>query len=190
MSLIYVMQAAHGVKVGITRREIERRRSNLESQSGIPISIAATFECDPDKLTSVEWRAHLILAPHRAIGEWFNCTAEEAIDAVRQALLPVGPQSAEKPAARTLSPDEVTLEVDRLVAAGIRVELAALYVLGGAATSRQIASVLHGEPPTHGETLSIGRRLYGLENLGQSRRDGVGWRLTERSLAEIGLVSA
>lgn len=62
---------------------------------------------------------------------------------------------------------------------GVPQHVAVLRALGGRASSAQIAAVVHGETPTRGQVVSVGRRMRGLETSGYLRRAGTDWLVTE-----------
>ena len=45
------------------------------------------FEAKPDRVREVERQAHELLRDKALGGEWFDCTAEEAIEAVKAAIV-------------------------------------------------------------------------------------------------------
>lgn len=175
---LYVFAASHAVKVGITRSDPERRRESLEAAGGHRVSIIAVYPCGDRNPWLVEREVQESLAHARTYGEWFTCTADEAVAAV-EAVLARRPLPYMEATTVEVEPSLLADEVERRVRDdGERPELAALSVLGGRATSRQIASVLYGEPPEFSATLSIGRRMYGLQNRGYLTRRADEWLLT------------
>lgn len=66
-----------------------------------------------------------------------------------------------------------------LVGRGMPEEVAVVQELGGRATSREIASVIHSPPLTRGQVVSVGRRMRGLETRGYLRRQGDEWVVAE-----------
>lgn len=84
---VYVIKAAHGVKVGLTIMPIEVRHADLERSTGLRLTIEATFPFeDRPQAYVVEQAAHWLLREWRTIGEWFSCSAEEAAEAVTQVI--------------------------------------------------------------------------------------------------------
>lgn len=164
-----VFAAPHGVKVGVTTGRVELRRADVEAASGQPVTVAYTVDCDRTRIRGLERRVREALREHRTHGEWFACQPEVAVQAVKNAVS--GSDAALPDPAELPSPDEI----NELVAQGVQPELAALRLLGGRATSRQIATALLERPPTVGETVSVGRRLHGLQNRSYLHRDGDEW---------------
>ncbi|HMN36269.1 MAG TPA: GIY-YIG nuclease family protein [Hyphomicrobium sp.] len=80
---IYVIRSEPGpVKIGITGN-VSRRLSYLRTASAVPLHLAYAGETEAD-VESVERQVHSILAERRMSGEWFNVSAQEAVEAVLQ----------------------------------------------------------------------------------------------------------
>lgn len=87
--LVYVIGPDVGPqKIGIALRPALRVR---EIQTGNPAALRVALEFDPEECAAlqVERRAHWLLHEVRLNGEWFDATPEQAIAAVRQALIDV-----------------------------------------------------------------------------------------------------
>lgn len=82
---VYVMKSISGlVKIGVSARP-DVRRAALETGSGFSVSIVETF--GPfNRATAIESAAHDSLSSRRQCGEWFDCEASAATDAVRRAI--------------------------------------------------------------------------------------------------------
>lgn len=93
---IYVFSAAHGVKVGVTRGPVEKRRHGLELTVGLPITFEGAWECRDRNLHMVEAAAFERLAEHRLLGEWFSCSPAAACAAVAQILDEVPPAAEQE----------------------------------------------------------------------------------------------
>lgn len=78
MKFIYVMESTSGlVKIGVSK-DVLKRRTHLENQSGFGIKIVAEF--GPfNAATRLEKMAHEELKSHRAGGEWFAVSAQKAV---------------------------------------------------------------------------------------------------------------
>lgn len=84
---VYVIKAAHGVKVGLTIMPIKSRHADLERATGLPLTVEATFPFeDRSQAYVTEQAAHWLLRDSRLTGEWFSCSAEEATQAVTQVI--------------------------------------------------------------------------------------------------------
>lgn len=78
---VYVMRSGTGLcKVGVTK-DIEKRRAVLERGSGFAVVVVHIF--GPfNSAKRLEASAHQSLAQHRRSGEWFDCPAEHAVQAI------------------------------------------------------------------------------------------------------------
>lgn len=86
--LVYVLDADHGVKVGITQQTIEQRVDDLRRSSGL-VEITVTRVWPRAKWSDarmIERAAHGLLDECRTVGEWFHCHPFEACDAVERAI--------------------------------------------------------------------------------------------------------
>lgn len=72
------------VKIGITDN-LTTRKNSLEGACGCKLAVAYNTHYLIDAVR-YENIAHGILAEHRGIGEWFNVTPEQAIEAVKTAV--------------------------------------------------------------------------------------------------------
>ena len=87
---IYVIASEAGpVKIGIAT-DVPTRLSALKTGSPWPLSLAAAVEVEGSSAERLERSSHEALADRRMTGEWFNCSAEEAIKAVRNAADSLG----------------------------------------------------------------------------------------------------
>lgn len=86
-ALVYVAEADHGVKIGITIGEIEKRLTDLARASGLHPVLVRTWRL---RSRSDAWQteqiAHWLLRDTRTVGEWFHCHPFEAVEAVERAL--------------------------------------------------------------------------------------------------------
>lgn len=83
-SFVYVIeQSGSGfLKVGLAD-DPARRLHGLQGASPVALELAHSARCASREIAAqVEYRAHTILAQHRARGEWFSCDASAAIAAV------------------------------------------------------------------------------------------------------------
>ena len=74
-------------KVGSTgniRSRLNGYKVGLPFELGLIFAISAGTDGEH---IMIERKAHSMLSPKKVRGEWFNCTAYEAIDAVRQAAV-------------------------------------------------------------------------------------------------------
>jgi len=83
---LYVLDADHGTKVGITTQTIEQRVDDLRRGSGFEARVVATFDfVNAVEARTVERIAHWLLRDDRTHGEWFHTHPLVAADAVRRA---------------------------------------------------------------------------------------------------------
>jgi len=81
---VYLIQAPHGVKVGVSVRPQKRIR-DIETQGGF--STLRTWISEPARNAfSVESAAHAALRDSRLVGEWFGCAFEVALSAIHAAM--------------------------------------------------------------------------------------------------------
>lgn len=71
------------VKVGYSKNDPELRAKEL-NHTGSPHPYLVEYELLIDEPFNVEQRAHKILSSKREAKEWFRCTSEEAIAAIKQ----------------------------------------------------------------------------------------------------------
>lgn len=82
---VYVFEAPHAVKIGVTSGSPERRARDVQNASGMRVTVAEAFRCDRmEDAGRLESRAHRALEGHRIYGEWFTLPAEAAVAAVRE----------------------------------------------------------------------------------------------------------
>lgn len=87
---IYVIASEAGpVKIGIAT-DVQSRLSALKTASPWPLSLAAAVEVESGSAELLERSSHEALASFRMAGEWFSCSASEAIEAVRNAADSLG----------------------------------------------------------------------------------------------------
>jgi hypothetical protein len=83
VTLIYVLEADHGVKVGITIQTIEERVSDLQRATGLHVDVVRTWPVETRSLAyTIEQAAHWLLRDTRTHGEWFHCHPFHACDVV------------------------------------------------------------------------------------------------------------
>jgi hypothetical protein len=84
---VYVFEdAGFGVKVGVSQHP-DYRCSTLEKERGRSLSIRYTTDTfERPAAFSVERRAHEILSDYRLEGEWFSCSAQDAVNAIAAAV--------------------------------------------------------------------------------------------------------
>lgn len=72
---IYVLEADHGVKIGVSRFcDVGPRKRDLERAAGRTLHVVGTWKVDSAmRARFIEKAAHRLLADDRLIGEWF-CT--------------------------------------------------------------------------------------------------------------------
>lgn len=85
-AIIYVLDADHGTKLGVTEQTIEQRVADLTRGAGFEATVVATFTVPQAEARRVERVAHWLLDDARTVGEWFHCHPLEAVDAVRKAM--------------------------------------------------------------------------------------------------------
>lgn len=101
---LYVFDADHGVKIGITGRDPGSRLDDLRRGAGLRAQcLAAVCFGDERSARQVETTVHQLLADDRTDGEWFQCHPLGALDAVRKAmrLAPAGLMSRAEPCRET-----------------------------------------------------------------------------------------
>lgn len=76
--ILYVLDADHGTKIGITSQTIAQRVDDLTRGSGFRPAIVATWEVEPLRARMLEGCAHWLLRDSRTVGEWFHCHPLEA----------------------------------------------------------------------------------------------------------------
>jgi hypothetical protein len=80
---VYVMESAGRIKIGIAAN-VKSRLSAVQTGNPNPVTLVWSVAV-PDAVL-IEMQAHAILSAHRMIGEWFNCTRDQAVEAVRSAI--------------------------------------------------------------------------------------------------------
>jgi Meiotically Up-regulated Gene 113 (MUG113) protein len=102
LGTVYVIEAPHATKIGITALGIDVRLSDLKRATGMPeLRVACTW--DTATARRVERAAHWLLRHHRTVGEWFAVPAAAAVTAVETVLACGIPWGAEMSPADTLS---------------------------------------------------------------------------------------
>lgn len=92
---LYVMGSAIGLtKIGISDDPSARLRT-IQAASGIRLSLVHSSDKTANA-RSIEAAAHKLLASKRKTGEWFDVTAEEAIEALADAAKLVEERRREK----------------------------------------------------------------------------------------------
>lgn len=86
---IYVMRSAGRVKIGISKRPLERRHQ-LQTALTESISLDEYWSIDGGLARDVERRAHNILKDRLIVGEWFDAGISDAVSAVMQAASELG----------------------------------------------------------------------------------------------------
>lgn len=94
MSYVYViaptLPLTGYVKIGVSSKPDNRRRA-LQAASGTPLTVMFAMQCDDQSCLAapsahrVERIAHSLLSAKRRHGEWFDVSADEAVDAVMAA---------------------------------------------------------------------------------------------------------
>lgn len=74
----------HLVKVGLTSKTPEERAKELKA-TGVPYAHQVRYKMRCYQFAQIEKQAHAILSEYRADKEWFECSVETAIAAIRQA---------------------------------------------------------------------------------------------------------
>lgn len=112
---VYVLQSASGlVKVGVSGN-LHQRISALEQASGLKITKSISFP--PSSVSFlVEKKSHELLSKYRQVGEWFSCSFDGAVRAVKRALKDKAIKAAE-----LKSEERVTLDTESSVALLARV---------------------------------------------------------------------
>jgi hypothetical protein len=84
---LYVLDADHGTKVGITIQPIEQRVADLARGSGFHPIVVRTWEFEKrERAYQIEQITHWRLRDTRTVGEWFHCHPLEACDAVEHSI--------------------------------------------------------------------------------------------------------
>ncbi len=118
---VYVIESAEGVrgvKIGVARnpksrlRDLQVARPDLLRVAGVVVPSAGTA-------LAVEQAAHAVAARYRLQGEWFDLSAEAALEAVRMADAAIAAggsphQVAERLGARPLVPEHLRSAADRV----------------------------------------------------------------------------
>lgn len=86
--MVYVLDADHGVKIGVTRWATpEQRQLEIERTAGMRIPIIRAWGFGSYALACrIEKAAHAELADTRTIGEWFHCHPLEACDVIAKII--------------------------------------------------------------------------------------------------------
>lgn len=82
---VYLLSSAGSVKIGVAANLANRLR---DLQAANPSAIALVCSFGPMRRAiacQVEYRAHYLLREKRVRGEWFSCSVDEAIEAVKVA---------------------------------------------------------------------------------------------------------
>lgn len=81
---VYVLKSEAGpVKVGIAKN-VAMRAQGLSQQQPFSVAVVEIFQTN--KAREIEALAHKLLRAHRIRGEWFNVSAEKAVEAVKAAI--------------------------------------------------------------------------------------------------------
>jgi hypothetical protein len=84
---LYVFEADHGIKVGITERSPAARLVDIRNQCAMPARCVFAVELPSSvEARDVERTAHTLLADDRTDGEWFQTHPIVAVDVVKKAL--------------------------------------------------------------------------------------------------------
>lgn len=81
---VYVMSCGEYMKIGIATSIVARRSS---IQAGNPEIVRVEYYVNRSHARPIERRAHEKLLHKHHRGEWFKCTVDEAIDAVKSAIV-------------------------------------------------------------------------------------------------------
>ena len=83
---VYVVDdEAGGCKIGVSAAPY-LRLADLQRERKAKLRLIAVCQCPTGRAWTVERRAHRLLADRRLAGEWFDVSAEQAIEAVSRAL--------------------------------------------------------------------------------------------------------
>ena len=86
-AILYVLDADHGTKVGITIQSVEQRVADLARGAGFTPRVVATWPVEnAEHARRIEQLAHWLLRDTRTMGEWFHCHPVEAVAAVEKAM--------------------------------------------------------------------------------------------------------
>lgn len=86
-AFVYVFEADHGVKVGITIQTVRERMADLERGFGMHVELVRVYPvASRREAYEVEQIAHWLLGSTRTVGEWFHCHPFEATAAVERVL--------------------------------------------------------------------------------------------------------
>lgn len=92
-SCIYVIEAAVNgqtkVKIGYAQN-IASRLHAIRCGSPVPVRLAYGCVLNTKTVRAVELAVHALCDPYWSHGEWFNITADQAIDFIRQTLVRFG----------------------------------------------------------------------------------------------------
>src|SRR4051794_20111529 len=81
---IYVMRSSAGpVKIGIASNVGKRL---LSIKTGCPFEVQLAHKKEHETASQVESLAHSLLSEKRMNGEWFDCSVEDAVIAIEQAI--------------------------------------------------------------------------------------------------------
>jgi hypothetical protein len=83
VSYVYVIGAyQQSVKVGLSECP-EKRLADLQTSNPAKLRLHFKAEVAPDKVRFVEMQAHKALSGKRLAGEWFDCSPDEAEQAIK-----------------------------------------------------------------------------------------------------------
>src|SRR6185503_19236059 len=84
-SNLYVMRCAGALKIGISL-DVAARHRNISNACPLPVELLAAYPLRIDIAGWAEFLAHSSLSGHHRHGEWFDCSMEDAIDAIEAAI--------------------------------------------------------------------------------------------------------
>lgn len=116
---VYIIGPRNGpYKIGITNGSLKRRIAELQVGSPVPLLLHFDQHCSARQPRHVEAFAHLLLVDHHSHGEWFACSLDIAIAAVKRAALEAPPTASKADVLRAR--EQAALAEYRLLEAEIR----------------------------------------------------------------------
>jgi hypothetical protein len=79
------------VKIGCTSKDPDMRAKELSGDTGVPGQTLIQYACWIDDYESIEQQVHKVFARVRVVDsqEWFHLAVSDAIDKIRQTVVPI-----------------------------------------------------------------------------------------------------
>lgn len=85
LGCVYVAVGGGRTKVGVSRKA-EQRIRGIANAAGFPVELIRVFPMEMPRARRIEAASFVVLAEHRSGGEWFTCSADEAINAIASVI--------------------------------------------------------------------------------------------------------